>query len=437
METYQVKPIHKPVNCIITVPGSKSMTNRALLMAALAKGTTQLKGVLFSEDSRHFLECLKVLGFSVDIEEIINSVTICGLGGKIPTTTGEIYVGSAGTAARFLTAMLALSDGTYRIQASKQMKARPMKPLFDGLTQMGAEFTYLEKEGFLPVEVRGTKNPAAEVSIDISKSTQFLSALLMMAPMLKQGLKIKITSEKKDGAYIRITRKMMEQFGCRVEFIDDIYKIEKNQSYHQGSYQIEPDVSAACYFYGAAALSGGKVTVRNVHNSSMQGDMKFLEVLQKLGCKVMDEAQGITVIGPADGKYPGIYVDMNDFSDQTMTLAALAVFATSKTHIVGIGHIRLQESDRLHAIAVELSKMGILTEEKEEEIIIFPGKPIPTQVDTYEDHRIAMSMALIGLKAEGIVINNPYCCRKTFENYFTVLEQLQEAVGNEITIEKR
>ena len=424
METYEVKPIHTPVNSIITVPGSKSMTNRALLMAAIANGTTLLKGVLFSDDSRYFLKCLTSLGFQVEIREALKEVTIYGLGGKIPVSTGEIYVGSAGTAARFLTAILALSDGTYRIDASKQMKARPMKPLFDGLTQMGAEFKYLEQEGFLPVEVRGASHPVTEVSIDISKSTQFLSALLMIAPMLGQELKIKIISEKKDGAYIRITRKMMEEFGCRVDFTGDTYTIEKNQSYHGGTYQIEPDVSAACYFYGAAALTGGTVTVRNVHYSSMQGDMKFLEVLLQLGCQAEDTEEGITLKGPAGGSYPGINVDMNDFSDQTMTLAALAVFATSKTHITGIGHIRLQESDRLHAIAVELGKMGILTEEMEDEIIIFPGSPKPTLVETYEDHRIAMSMALIGIRAEGIVIKDPSCCRKTFENYFSVLEQL-------------
>ena len=424
MNTYHVKTLTKPVDLKVEVPGSKSITNRALFMAALGNGESVLHGVLFSDDSRYFLSSLQSLGFRVQTDEDKKEVIIEGQQGQIPKKEAKIYVGSAGTAARFLTAMLALSDGVYTIQASEQMKKRPMKPLFDTLEGMGAKFTYLEKEGFLPVCIQGTRKAKTEIEIDISKSTQFLSALLMMAPVLEENIRIRIVSEKKDGAYIRITRKMMEQFGVVSTFDGEVYQIEKGQSYKNLSYQIEPDVSAACYFYAMAVLTGGRAVVCHVHQDSMQGDLKFLGVLEQLGAKVLDTPDGIEVLGTPDGIYDGITVNMNDFSDQTMTLAALAPFARTKTVIRGIGHIRLQESDRLSAIATELKKMGITVEEGEDFLVIHPGEIRPSQVETYDDHRIAMSFSLVGLRAEGITILNPLCCKKTFENYFTLLDTI-------------
>ncbi len=424
MNTYHVKTLTKPVDLKVEVPGSKSITNRALFMAALGNGESVLHGVLFSDDSRYFMSSLQSLGFRVQTDEDKKEVIIEGQQGQIPKKEAKIYVGSAGTAARFLTAMLALSDGVYTIQASEQMKKRPMKPLFDTLEGMGAKFTYLEKEGFLPVCIQGTRKAKTEIEIDISKSTQFLSALLMMAPVLEENIRIRIVSEKKDGAYIRITRKMMEQFGVVSTFDGEVYQIEKGQSYKNLSYQIEPDVSAACYFYAMAVLTGGRAVVCHVHQDSMQGDLKFLGVLEQLGAKVLDTPDGIEVLGTPDGIYDGITVNMNDFSDQTMTLAALAPFARTKTVIRGIGHIRLQESDRLSAIATELKKMGITVEEGEDFLVIHPGEIRPSQVETYDDHRIAMSFSLVGLRAEGITILNPLCCKKTFENYFTLLDTI-------------
>ncbi len=427
--TYHVKTLHKKIDWQVTVPGSKSMTNRALLMAALADGKTLLKGVLFSDDSRNFLGSLKSLGFEVAIDEQAKEVAVTGLNGTLPVKSGEIYVGSAGTAARFLTAMLALAEGTFTINASDQMKKRPMKPLFDVLTEMGANITYLENEGFLPIKIQGI-GPVSEadkmfhVKLDISKSTQFLSALMLISPMLKQGLHIEITSERKDGSYIRITRQMMEQFGTTAEFDGTNYIIPSGVSYKAGTYQIEPDVSAACYFYAAAALTGGRATVKNVTWNCMQGDLKFIRLLEQLGCTVRETDCGIEVIGAENGKLQGITVDMKDFSDQTMTLAALAPFAESEIRIENIGHIRLQECDRLHATATELTRLGISCEEEENAITIHPGMPKAGIVQTYDDHRIAMSFALIGLKAQGIEIADPMCCKKTFEEYFDILDKL-------------
>lgn len=427
--TYHVKTLHKKIDWQVTVPGSKSMTNRALLMAALADGKTLLKGVLFSDDSRNFLGSLKSLGFKVAIDEQAKEVAVTGLNGALPVKSGEIYVGSAGTAARFLTAMLALAEGTFIINASEQMKKRPMKPLFDVLTEMGANITYLENEGFLPIKIQGI-GPVSEtdkmfhVKLDISKSTQFLSALMLISPMLKQGLHIEITSERKDGSYIRITRQMMEQFGATAEFDGTNYIIPSGVSYKAGTYQIEPDVSAACYFYAAAALTGGRATVKNVTWNCMQGDLKFIRLLEQLGCTIRETDCGIEVTGAENGKIQGITVDMKDFSDQTMTLAALAPFAESEMRIENIGHIRLQECDRLHATATELTRLGISCEEEETAITIHPGMPKAGIVQTYDDHRIAMSFALIGLKANGIEIADPMCCKKTFEEYFDILDQL-------------
>lgn len=428
MSQYLVKKLQKSINCEIEVPGSKSITNRALLMAALTEGECRLNGVLFSDDSRHFLTSLIALGYSIQVNEVEGYVVLNGNGGKIPKKNATINVGSAGTAARFLTAILALSDGEYTINSSEQMKKRPMKPLFDALTSMGAEFTFLEREGYLPVKVVGAAynggRVAKEVDIDISKSTQFLSALMMVAPILKDGLKINITSEKKDGAYIRITSKMMHQFGCNVTGDNGIYEIMPGEHYVAGTYQIEPDVSAACYFFAAAALTGSSILVKNVHSTSMQGDMKFLDVLKQLGCCITEEMGGIRVTGPSDGKFDGIEVDMNDFSDQTMTLAAIAPFANTPTYIRNIGHIRGQETDRINAIVTELKKLGVKVEEEETAIRIYPSEIKPGVVSTYDDHRMAMAFALIGLRCEGIVIDDYECCKKTFENYFSVLDRL-------------
>ena len=423
MEKYTVKKLDNKPDILVSVPGSKSMTNRALLMAALSEGTTCLSGILFSDDSRHFLGSLESLGFDVKYSEEECSATVTGMGGTIPNKTGSINVGSAGTAARFLTAMLALSDGEYDILASEQMEKRPMMPLFEALTSMGAQFTYLKEEGHLPVRVKGGAACVTNVSVDISKSTQFLSALLMTAPMLKNGLDIHITSEKTDGAYVRITRNMMQQFGCVAEYDGHDYHIAGGQAYKSGNYVVEPDVSAACYFYAMAAVTGGSAVVNHVHPGLMQGDMKFLNVLEQMGCDVFDTPQGIKVTGSLDG-LSGVDVDMNDFSDQTMTLAAIAPFAKSRTRIRNVAHISLQESDRMAAIIYNLTSLGIRCEKDGDGLVIYPGECRACEIETYDDHRMAMAFSIPGLMTEGVVIKDPLCCRKTFENYFLVLDDI-------------
>lgn len=431
METYKVRTL-KNENIKVTVPGSKSITNRALLLASLTDGECVLKGALFSDDSRYFLKSLKALGFEVEEDEVTKTVRVIGCGGRIPNSTGTIYVGSAGTAARFLTAMLGLSSGEYVINASEQMKKRPMKPLFDVLKNMGAVIEFMEVEDALPVKIRGCfagtqANVQKKIKLDISKSTQFLSALLMTGCMCKDGLDIEITSEKKTGSYIDITKKMVDEFGGQVYFDGTTYSVAR-KSYIPMQYQIEPDVSAACYFYAMAAMYGVKALVYNVHFDSTQGDIRFVKLLEDMGCTVRDTDEGILVIGPDRSKgekLHGIeYLDMNNFSDQALTLANVAVFADKPTTIANIEHIRGQECDRLNAIAVNLKAMGISVDEEEDSITIYPGEIKPADIETFDDHRVAMSFTLSGLTGAGIVIKNPLCCKKTFEDYFDVIDTL-------------
>jgi 5-enolpyruvylshikimate-3-phosphate synthase len=535
---FDVTTVSRPIACEVEVPGSKSITNRALLLSALSAGETVLKGALFSEDARCFLDSLRTLGYQIRISEADRTVTVQGAGSSIPVKSAEIYVGSAGTAARFLTAMLGLSDGIYTIQASEQMKKRPMKDLFAALEQLGAEFDYLELPYHLPVRVKGRRAEAGtrsdgnaqnalaaeepmgelvsedyqpevhdqaencavcpnreacqagrargeengfsgqantedkgqtgqlyteedtpadayagtlyapegsrrtarqkaapakiwtgplEVQLDISASTQYLSALLLVSPLIPEGLMIRITSEKKAGAYVSITRQMMEQFGMRSMYIDGCYFTPEAQTCSGPAvYQIEPDVSAACYFYAGAAITGSSILVKRIHPDMMQGDVRFLDVLRQMGCGYEETKDGVRITGGRQ-QVPclkGIRLNMNDFSDQALTLAAIAPYADSPVEISGIGHIRRQESDRIHAMSSNLEAAGIRCEERPDGILIHPGQPQSCEIETYEDHRVAMAFSLLGLRTEGIRILNPECCAKTFPEYFEVFARV-------------
>lgn len=427
METYYHVPkaLRKdPVT--VTVPGSKSITNRALLLAALADGPCILRGVLFSDDSRAVLSCLEALGFSLDIDETARTVRIVGTKGRIPRPSARLNVRSAGTAARFLTVFLAFAGGDYQMDASEQMKKRPMEPLLSILRKAGAVVTCQEAEGHFPFRLQSDGLKLREVTVDTTISSQFASAFLMTGTLLPDGLTVKMEGSRTQGAYIRITRRMMEQFGLTMEERDGGFWIPGGQHTCLSEYDVEPDVSGACYFYAMAPLLGIDVTVRGIHPDSMQGDLKFLSVLKDMGCPSEDTPSGLCVRGSQTKNFRGVTVNMKEFSDQTMTLAAIAPFASTETRITGIGHIRFQESDRITAICTELRRMGIDCRElpKEEGICIRPGCPAETVVETYEDHRMAMAFSLPGLRTGNITIANPACCRKTFENYFDLLSEL-------------
>lgn len=425
---YRVPTIYNKVSDVpltVRVPGSKSITNRSLLLAMLADGASTLRGVLFSDDSRHFLQCVQDLGFETTVDEDTCIVTVTGMGGRIPCSEASLNVGSAGTAARFLTATLGVSAGTFHMDASAQMRKRPMAPLLSSLRELSCEIRCEEEDGHFPFTLSSRGFGQDHISIDIGHSSQFLSALLIASTLSDKDFTIQV--EGTHGmAYIEMTRKMMEQFGVRVERPSaDRFRIPAGQKYNALDYQIEPDVSAACYFYAMAPLLGIPVIVEHVHFDCLQGDVEFLHILEEMGCVAQETEKGVLLLPPAQSSgFHGVTADMSACSDQAITLAAIAPFADSPTCIRGIGHIRFQESDRIHAICTELARMGIRCEEVQDSITIYPGMPNPCTVETYDDHRMAMGFALTGLRAEGIVISDPGCCRKTFENYFDVLDQV-------------
>lgn len=414
----------------VSVPGSKSITNRALLLATLADGTSVLRGVLFSDDSRHFIECLKALGFDSTVDEENCVVSVTGKGGAVPRKEADVYVGSAGTAARFISAYLGLSEGLYHMDSSEQMRRRPMAPLLSSLSKLGCEITYEGKEGYFPFTIKGQGFGKNQITVNIDQSSQFLSALLISSCLCKEDFTIDTTGTH-GMSYITMTCKMMEQFGVKVtQPSPGSFCIQKGQHYQSIGYQIEPDVSAACYFYAMCPLLGIPVRVPHVHFDSLQGDVEFIRILEKLGCKATDTSEGILLTPPATEGFPGITVDMSACSDQAITMAALAPFADSPTRITGIGHIRNQESDRINAIVTELNRLSIRCTEEESAITIYPGTPRPCIIHTYEDHRMAMGFSLIGLKCPGVKIHNPSCCKKTFENYFEVFENAIQSISD-------
>lgn len=460
---YPVKRVKHPHSITAEVPGSKSITNRAFLLAALAEGRSVLYGVLFSDDSRHFLAALCNLGFEVETDEAAHTVAITGCGGRIPKREATVDVGSAGTAARFLTAFLGFSDGRYRMDSSEQMKKRPMQELLEALTRLGADVSYEGEEYHFPYTIGHCREEDSrdaeshnqktghslqevnEITIDVDKSSQFLSALLIVSVLFSHDFTIHVTGSH-GMAYVRMTVEMMRQFGLSTEVSADerTYRIPADASYQPKAYRIEPDVSAAGYFYAAGALLGVPAKVLHVHRDSMQGDIQFLNVLCDMGCRMQEQEDGIILLPEEETSYGmqgrgqgedsgraaatgrrlhGGSWDLSSFSDQALTLAAIAPFADSSVRIRGIGHIRFQECDRIAAIIENLCAMGVRCVEEDGNMIIDPPEVMHgAEIHTFDDHRVAMAFTLPGLLLDGQIIMNPACCRKTFENYFDVLE---------------
>jgi 3-phosphoshikimate 1-carboxyvinyltransferase len=400
---YLVKNIYgkiKNSKATITVPGSKSITARALLLATLAEGQSTLYGVQFSDDCATFLEAVKALGIGVEVSG--TTVKIQGCGGHLPVNQGQIYVGSAGTAARFLTALLAFSNGKFTVTSSEQMKKRPIAPMIESLTQAGAKFTFLEKDNCFPFVIEGTRSPKTPIEVDIDKSSQYLSALLISAVCADKPIAIKVTgSHGMD--YVNMTIDMMWSFGVNVQLQGDEYTV--CGKYAAKKYDIEPDVSAACYFYAMNKILGTDIRVNGIMPHTMQGDYKFIKLLEN---------------------FDGGRVDMVAFSDQALTLAAIAPYYNKPTQICGIAHVRGQECDRIAAIVQNLSSLGVKVEEREDGVVIYPSQPHGGRINTFGDHRVAMSFALTGLRCDGVTIENAEVCSKTFKEYFTVLDNLIE-----------
>ena len=419
----EIQPIRKPLDVTIEVPGSKSYTNRALLVAALARGASTLTGALFSDDTRYMCNALQKLGVEIDADEKRSTFDVYGNGGDIPVSSAELYIGNSGTTSRSLTAYVSLGRGRFVIDGDEPMRrGRPISDLLDALTQIGVSARSQYDNGHLPVIVEANGLEGGRTRLDVSKSSQFLTALLLIAPCAKNDVEIEVVGDR-EMPYIDITLAVMEAFGVQV--VSDGYKyfrIEGGQRYQPRIYNIEPDASNASYFFAAAALTGGRVTVQHLHLDSMQGDVQFVRILEQMGCQVAVSDIGITVTGPHQLK--GVDVDMRAISDTALTLAAIAPFADSKVTIRNIEHTRWQETDRIHAMVTESRRLGVPVIEHQDGLEISPSSITPAAIDTYEDHRMAMAFSLVGLKARGIRINDPDCVSKTFPNYFEVLQGL-------------
>ena len=419
----EIQPTSKPIDATITVPGSKSYTNRALLVAAMANGVSTLTGALFSDDTHYMSAALRKLGVEIDADEKRSTFAVHGNGGVIPASSAELYIGNSGTTSRSLTAYVSLGHGRFVIDGDAPMRhGRPIADLLDALRQLGVSARTQFGNGHLPVIIEADGLTGGKTRLDVSKSSQFLTALLLIAPYAKAGIEIEVIGNR-TMPYIDITRSVMAAFGVQV--INEDYKffrIEGGQQYQPRVYNIEPDASNASYFFAAAALTGGRVTVEHLNLDSEQGDLEFVYLLEQMGCQITVSGTGITVTGPRQLK--GIDVDMRTISDTSLTLAAIAPFADSKVTIRNIEHTRWQETDRIHAMVTELRKLGVPVIEHRDGLEISPAPITPAAIDTYKDHRMAMAFSLVGLKANGIRINDPECVSKTFPDYFQVLREL-------------
>ena len=418
----RIEPINHPVNATVTLPGSKSYTNRALIIAALADGTSTLRQALFSEDTVYMADALRALGIPVQANETDNTFVVEGKGGSIPAGEADLFVGLSGTSARFLTALAALGHGRYGVDGVPRMRERPMQPLLDSMLQLGGRIRSRTGNGCLPIEIDGKGLRGGSASMAGDQSSQYFSALLMVAPYMADGLDLSVSGRLVHGQYIVMTMKSMADFGVLAAREGERrFRVAPGQRYQARAYDIEPDASAASYFFAAAALSGGTVRVENLGGDSAQGDLDFVDVLAAMGCEVEKSADYVSVTGP--GNLQGVDVDMGSLSDTFMTLAVLAPFADGPTVIRGIAHTRLQETDRVSATAQELRKLGVSVEESDDCLRIEPGAVRGATIDPHNDHRIAMSFALVGLRQPGIVIGNPECVAKTFPDYFDCLEE--------------
>ena len=419
----EIQPIRKPLDATVEVPGSKSYTNRALLVAAMANGASTLTGALFSDDTHYMCNALRKLGVNIDADEKQARFDVQGNGGDIPVSGAELYIGNSGTTSRSLTAYVSLGRGKFVLDGDEPMRhGRPISDLLDALTQIEVSARTQFNNGHLPVVIEANGLKGGKTRLDVSKSSQFLTALLLIAPYAENGMEIEVIGNR-EMPYIDITLAVMKSFGVQVIHKDYKYfRIEGGQRYQPRVYNIEPDASNASYFFAAAALTNGRVTVQHLDLDSAQGDVQFVHILEQMGCQVTASDTGITVTGPPQLK--GVDVDMRTISDTSLTLAAIAPFADSKVTIRNIEHTRWQETDRIHAMVTELRKLGVSVVEHQNGLEISPSSITRAAIDTYEDHRMAMAFALVGLKASGIRINDPECVSKTFPNYFQVLARL-------------
>lgn len=438
-EGIEIRPCG-PVRGSVRPPGSKSITNRALVCAALANGRSILTGALDSEDTRVMFEALGQLGVALALDPADRVITVTGCAGKLPATRADVFVDNSGTTARFLAAVLTLGHGIYRLDGAPRMQERPIQDLIDALRALGADVSSDQDTGCPPLLVRAAGLAGGVATVRGEISSQFLSGLLLSAPYAMQPIELVVEGELVSKPYVSMTLAVMRDFG--VEVVADgfaRFRVPNDRPYEGREFAIEPDASAASYFFAAAAITGGEVRVEGLSRASLQGDVAFVDLLEQMGCQVRHEADAITVRGPAlrgetvrgdaarGGKLRGIDCDMNAISDTVQTLAAVALFAEGPTTVTGVPHIRHKETDRLAALATELRKFGAEVEERPDGLRITPPQASDLHgaaIDTYRDHRMAMSLALVGLRVPGVTIRDPGCVAKTYPEFFDDLMEL-------------
>jgi len=435
----------RPITGTLRPPGSRSLTNRALIVAALADGTSDLASVGLSEDTLVLLEALRTLGIAVAVDKARRSMHITGCAGRVPPGVApakrgfalakpgfkEINTGDSGTATRFMTAFLAAGRGRYRIDGSPRMRERPIQDLLDGLAALGIKAESEAGNGCPPLRLETQGLAAGTVTVSGAVSSQYLSGLLMAAPAAAGPITIRVAGDLPTGQaglvskpYADMTLAVMRDFG--VEVRRDGYTrfdVPAPALYRACTYAVEPDASSASYFLAAAAVTGGRVTVEGLSRSSLQGDVRFADVLRDMGCSVEWSDRGVTVTGP--DRLRAVRIDMNAMPDMVLTLAPIAILARGRTVIENVANLRLKESDRLAALATELARLGAKVKEMPDGLAIDPPETVrPAEIRTYHDHRMAMGMAIVGLRVPGIRIADAECIAKTYPEFFEDLERL-------------
>ncbi|MGY0236026.1 3-phosphoshikimate 1-carboxyvinyltransferase [Longispora urticae] len=403
-----------PGGAVVVVPGSKSVTNRALFLAAAADGTTTLRGALRSDDTDAFVDGLRHLGY--DVDRTHDAWRVTGRPSGPSATDADVYCRDGATVARFLPMLAATGHGTYRFDASPQMRRRPLGPLTTAMRDLGVELRHGERDGHHPLTVVGRGVRGGTVRLDASVSSQFLSALLLAGPLMAEGLRVEVT-DLVSAPYVEITIAMMRSFGVEVVRDGDAYLVPAG-GYRATDYAIEPDASTASYFFAAAALTGRQVTVPGLGSGALQGDLRFVEILERMGASVRIAAGATTVTGT--GRLSGVTANMRDISDTMPTLAAIAPFAEGPVRITDVYNTRVKECDRIEACAVNLRRLGVRVETGRDWIGIWPGVPVGAEIDCHGDHRIAMSFAVTGLRTPDLTLDEPGAVRKTFPEFHEV-----------------
>ena len=417
-----LSPIHE-ISGIVNLPGSKSLSNRILLLSMLAEGQTEIHNLLDSDDVRRMVEALEILGIQFEEKRAENLISVSGTAGKIPVSEATLMLGNAGTAIRPLTAAMTLGHGRFVLDGVTRMRERPIIDLVDGLSQLGANLRCLNGTDCPPVEVIADGLPGGKTRLNGAISSQYLTAILLVAPYAKSDVEIEIIDKLVSVPYVEMTMRLMRHFGVSVNHKDfQTFQIPRQNYQSPGKLYVEGDASTASYFLAGAAITGGSVTVKGCGTESIQGDSRFAEVLEQMGAKVDWGARQVKLTGST---LNGIDVDMNQMPDAAMTLAVTALFASGPTAIRNIYNWRVKETERLKAVSTELRKLGAEVEEGQDYLVIHPPTRVKiASINTYDDHRMAMSFSLVACGKSSVTICNPDCVSKTFPDYFEVLAGL-------------